>query len=91
MLTTIKYLAIALAVVALVAALIAARYWYSSSTVVPVDTLAALYGGPGQAAMAAVGGLFEAGLESARLNKIAAIWTAVAAVLGAASSVVSAF
>ena len=36
-----------------------------------------------------LGGMFEAAQETARLNKIAALWTAVAVILGAVSTVLS--
>lgn len=75
-----KLAAIWLATLGLVAALSAARYWYlSSKTKVPVFYITAA-------------GAYEAAIEevlrkSASLNKVAAIWMAVASILGAISSV----
>ena len=72
--------AILLAVSGLVAALIAARFWYlSSRTQVPI-----FYITPAGAYETAIEGVLR---KSASLNKVAAIWTAAASILGAASSI----
>jgi hypothetical protein len=73
-------MAISLAIVGLAAALIAAKYWYASSQgKVPI-----FYITPA--------GTYESEIEnlirqSASLNRRAAIWTAIAVVLGAVSAV----
>lgn len=75
-----KVTAIFLAISGLVAALIAAKFWYASSQGrVPITYITPP-------------GVYETEIEnllrrSASLNKWAAIWTAVASVLGAASAV----
>jgi hypothetical protein len=86
-----KYVAIGLGLAALATGVLGAWYWHRSSRIVPVGTLEKLYVGPGGEAMQAFSSLFAVSLEGAKLNKVAALWTAATAFLGAASNVVGAF
>jgi hypothetical protein len=98
----VKVLSILFAIAGLFAGLMGAYYWYVSSTVpierwggnepVPfpeghlreemLNRTIAVY-------TLWLGGMFEAAQKTARLNKKAALWTAVAVVLGAASTLFS--
>ena len=86
-----KIASISLAVLALIAGLIAAHFWYRSTRVQdpaypafePVETAGKVLALQGHAAQTDI-----AASEIARLNKNAAIWTTVAAILAALSSIV---
>ncbi|WP_350015437.1 hypothetical protein ABNK63_09040 [Rhodanobacter sp. IGA1.0] len=84
-----------LAIGGCVAGLVSAGYWLKAS-VVPIDPIWSKQGGvePGVHSLSQDGwisGMLEAALESARLNKIAARWTAATVVLAAISALVGTF
>ncbi|MGC1560258.1 MAG: hypothetical protein WA820_10475 [Bradyrhizobium sp.] len=90
-----KAISILLAFAALITGLVGAFYWFKSS-IVPIDRWGREeHPGPflpheHQAANTLwLAGMFEAAQKTTRLNKKAALWTAVAVILGAASSVFS--
>ena len=90
-----KCAAIILAIATLGAAGAGAWYWWRSSKVAPVPTWLR-YGGtePADATSSQMGwlaGLLEAAREAAALNKLAAMWTGCAAVLGAATTIAGLF
>lgn len=91
-----RWLVFFVASAGLVTGLIAAWFWLCASKV-PVQPTWAKNGiraepfDPDQARMSEIGGLFEAGQESARLNAKAAIWTAISVILSGASAVVGAW
>jgi hypothetical protein len=76
-------------VIAAVASGIAAYWWYRSAQVDYPPTLSG--GSPGSAAFVSTAPLVRAVDETSRRNKIAAGWSAVAAVLLAVSAICGAF
>lgn len=85
-----KCLSILLAISALVAGLLVARYWYPASKIQPDPGWPTEPGDSQASQMGWTAGIMEAIAKSADLNKTAALWTAAAVVLGSASSVVGA-
>lgn len=90
----VKYIEVLLAAAGGIAGLVSARYWFKASAI-PVEPIWSKYGGvePGVHSASQDGwmfGVLEAATESARLNKIAARWTAATAMLGAISALVGA-
>lgn len=90
----VKCVEVSLAVGGGIAGLISARYWLRAS-VIQVKPIWSKHGGvePGVHSLSQDGwmfGMLEAATESARLNKIAARWTAATVVLGAISALVGA-
>ena len=81
--TPLKAAAIALACLGLVAAIVAARYWWKASRVDIPRTAASISDVPEQYILSTQ----VAFNESSRLNSRAAIWTGIAAVLSAMASV----
>jgi hypothetical protein len=81
-----------LASATLVTAIVAAIYWFKSAGVPTpyfVEPIASLDDAPEQHIMSAeanTGGLHKAMSDSARLNKRAAVWTGVSALLGAVTT-----
>jgi hypothetical protein len=86
-----KIAGFAIAILGFGCAIVAAWFWYRSSKVSPVlpweygegfepGTTEVLHGGW-------IGALIEVGRESARLNKVAALWTGTSALLSALSVV----
>jgi hypothetical protein len=90
-----KYAVAALAVVTLATALVGAVYWFKSSKVTAVPTWAQLGlaepGDESASQMAWLAATLEAASKSAALNKSAAVWTGVAAILGAVTTAASLF
>jgi hypothetical protein len=98
----VKDLSILFAIAALFAGLTGAYYWYASS-IVPIERWGRNEPLPPPDGLQPqetlnrmiavttlwVGGMSEAAQKTARLNKVAARWTAVAVVLGGASSLFS--
>jgi hypothetical protein len=98
----VKVFSILFAIAGALAGLIGAYYWYVSSTV-PIQRWGGNYPLPfpdGQQRQETLNrttavntlwlaGMFEAAQQTARLNKTAAFWTAVAVVLAGASSLFS--
>jgi hypothetical protein len=91
-LTRVAYLCFSAATTA--AALVAARYWYVSSRPTPDATLppiASVSDNPQARILGTqvdIGKIHSSLYEAARLNKKAAAWSAVAAFLGALTSVI---
>lgn len=90
----VKYVEVLLAVGGGIAGLVAAGYWLKASAV-QIEPIWSKYGGvePGVHSHSQDGwivGMLEAATESARLNKIAARWTAATVVLGAISALIGA-
>jgi hypothetical protein len=81
--TPIKVAAIALACFGLVAAIVAAIYWWKASRVDIIRTAASISDVPERYILSTQ----VAFNESSRLNSRAAVWTGVAAVLSAVASV----
>jgi hypothetical protein len=79
----LKYLAIVLACLGLVAAIVAATFWWKASRV-PVANPTASIGDVPELYIMNTQVAFN---ESSRLNSIAAVWTGVAAVLSATASI----
>jgi hypothetical protein len=75
---------------ALITGLIAASYWYRS-TKVPLKSTTPDAKGFDTAAFGLAAGAYEAYQAVAALNKKAALWTAAAAVFGAASALLGAW
>jgi hypothetical protein len=91
-----KETSIALALAGLGAGVLAAWYWYCTSAVSTTPTWARGENAfepvdREQAHAGEVAGLVQAANESARLNKIAALWTGASIFLSALSVVVGAF
>jgi hypothetical protein len=82
-----KYSAIALACFGLVAAIVAASYWWRASRVEIPQSSASITDVPALYIMSTQ----VAFNESSRLNSIASVWTGAAAILSAAASVVGLF
>ena len=86
---TMKWISIVLGVVGFFFGLIAAYYWYKSST---IDVIPAWRTEPADTLQSEIGwnaATMNAITESARLNKRASLWTAGSVVLTAASSFVA--
>ena len=81
--------AIILALAALVAGLVAARYWYKT-TLVQIKNKNPTSKDNAMVALGLLNGSIIAYQEIAELNKKAALWTAATALLGAASAVLGA-
>jgi len=90
-----KYVGLVLALFAFGAGLIAARYWYSASKVqiIPVWEESGVIEPvmPDQSNADWIVGLIATAQKAGRLNKIAAVWTAISVSLGTASAVAGAF
>jgi len=86
-----KWTSVVLAGLSLIVGLAAAWFWFDSSRVQPEPGPGIDSGERAIQDQAWIGALIVAANKSARLNKIAAILTAVAVVLGTASSVSGAF
>lgn len=88
-----KYLELVLAVAAFITGLLAAGYWYKASRVQPDPSLGrGGYVEPGIHSLAQDAwnaALIQSASESARLNKIAALWTAVAVALNALAALIA--
>jgi hypothetical protein len=88
---------IVLSVATLIAAILSAYYWFKSATVEPYTAeppIASIGDAPGDHLLTTnvnVDGIHFAMTNSARLNKWAAIWTGVSALLSATTAIVSAF
>lgn len=83
---------IVLAIVTLGAALIGAWYWWQSSKIVIVPTWGDIEPGDELSSqMGWIAGSLEASRQTASLNKVAAIWTGFAAILGAITTVTGLF
>lgn len=87
-----KYVELILAVAAFVTGLLAAQYWYKASHIQTVPKWG--YSGESQWAQALgqhhwTGQLIASTSESARLNKIAALWTAAAVALNAFAALIA--
>jgi hypothetical protein len=88
----VKYLELVLAAVAFITGLLAAWYWYKASRIQTVPKWG--YSGEGHWAQALgqhrwTEELITSTSESARLNKIAALWTAVAVMLNALAALIA--
>jgi hypothetical protein len=87
--------AIVLAIAGLAVGLNAARFWYQSSRITPIPGwLQAGLPEPGDAEMSQMAwlwALIESSQKAADLNKAAALWTAVAVVLGGLASIARAW
>ena len=81
--STFKSAAVALAIMGLVAAIVAARYWWKASKVPISQPVASISDVPALHIL----GTQVAFNESSRLSGCAAIWTGIAAVLSATASV----
>jgi hypothetical protein len=88
----VRFVAIGLAIAALAAGLVAARYWYQSS-VVKIDPAwqMEIRGPVDKNIMGWVSGVMIAFTTASRLNRKAALWTAASVVLGAVSAVIGAW
>jgi hypothetical protein len=91
----VKVISILFAIAALITGLVGACYWYKSS-IVPIDRWgrnehpSSFRPHEHQAANTLwLGGMFEAAQKTARLNRVAALWTAFAVVLSGVSSLFS--
>jgi hypothetical protein len=88
---------IVLSVVTLIAAITSAVYWFKSAALEPYTAeppIASIGDAPGDHLLTTnvnVDGIRYALTRSATLNKWAAIWTGVSALLGGATAIVSAF
>lgn len=87
-----KYLELLLAAAAFITGLLAAWYWYKASRIQTVPKWG--YSGEGHWAQVLAqhywtNDLRESAAESARLNKIAALWTAVAVALNAFAALIA--
>lgn len=79
------------AIAALITGLIAAYYWHRSTTVTP-NPGGSVHSGEAEIQDAAwTTAILEANSAAGQFNKIAALWTALTVVLGAASSIFGAF
>jgi hypothetical protein len=93
---TLKFASIAMAVLALITGIVAARYWYRSSKVDIEPIWPTGAGGPVEPGEHEdsqdgwIGGALTAFSESARLNAKAAVWTAASVVFAAIASILSA-
>lgn len=75
-----------LALMAFCAGLIAAWFWYRASRVVAVPVRLGWVEPGSPEATQWIGGLLAASNEVARLNKIAALWTAASVMIGVVSN-----
>jgi hypothetical protein len=91
----VNCLSIALAVVAFIFGVAAAWYWWKSSAIEAEPLYPdVVKQNPGDVLLLQtlqLGGIIKAGNESARLNRIAAVLTAVAVALSTASTLIAAF
>jgi hypothetical protein len=89
---TLRLLSIIFAIAAMGTAIVAATYWFKSASSPPPDLpepVASIGDAPAEHAMIAVANAVRMKLSlavSARLNKRAAIWTGISAILGALST-----
>jgi len=78
-----------------VCALVAARYWYLSSRPNPIffpEPVASIDDNPAEhilGAQANIDSIYAVLVEASRLNKLASIWSAWAAALGAVAAAIS--
>jgi len=90
-----KVAEIAIAILAFVTGLVAARYWYRASKITADPGWGpnglAEPGVHSAAQDAWITAMLKSASESARLNKIAALWTAMAVALTGISSIAAAF